>query len=266
MPTSSELKSCTDLASEKAFYDKHTNFAGRTLSEYEISPGTRCKFDTILDRLANRPFQRALDVGCSGNSFIHFLPNVAHRVFCDLAQLPLVQYSQFTRYHPTMGSITQMPFSDNSFDLITALDVLEHIDDDQTAASELVRVLKPKGLIVITVPHRMAYFTEQDRICGHVRRYEYHEIQQMFKSRGLQELMKFPVYGQFMKVQFVQQANPEKTEESLNNLREKYNTDPIFKRLWSKFVKIGAKFMRMDARFQPFNKTMDICVIFRKKS
>lgn len=255
----------SELANQKEFYDSHTNFSGRTLTEYNISPGIKCKFDTIKKRLGGRVFNRALDIGCSGNSFIHFLDNVKHRIFCDLAHLPLTSYSKYQRYHPTMGSITDMAYKPNTFDLITALDVLEHIPDDQSAASDLVRVLKPKGLLVITVPHRMEYFTEQDRICGHVRRYEYSDIQEMFTSRGLQELTVFPVYGQFMKAQAVQEANPEKTEQSINNLRMKYSTDKAFSRFWDIVVKIGAKFMEWDAKFQPFNKTMDIAVIFRKK-
>lgn len=261
MPPSSEA----DLAKQKAFYDGHSNFAERTLSEYDLSPGTRTKFDTIIARLGKRSFTTALDVGCSGNSFIHLLPKVKHKSFCDLAHLPLTQYSQFTRYHPTMGSITQMPYLDKSFDLITALDVLEHIPDDQTAADELVRILGSKGLLVVTVPHRMRFFTKQDTLCGHVRRYEYEQIRDMFTKRGLRELMVFPVYGQFMRVQFIQEANPKKTEESLKNLRKRYQTEPAFKRAWDKFVAIGSRAMKWDAKFQRFQNTMDICVIFRKR-
>lgn len=254
----------TNLAMQKDFYDKHSNFTGRTLMEYDLSPGTRAKFDAILQRVKNRKFSTALDVGCSGNSFIHFLPFITHKSFCDLAHIPLTQYSQYPRYHPTMGSITEMPFKDHSFELITALDVLEHVSNDEGAASEIVRILQPKGILIVTVPHRMKYFTQQDMICGHVRRYEYQQISDLFTARGLKELMTFPVYGQFMKIQFLQQANPEKTEESLNKLRENYQRDPNFKKLWDKFVAIGSKCMKIDAVIQPFDKTMDICLIFKK--
>lgn len=254
----------SDPSNLKKFYDCHSNFANRRLSEYDLSPGIRCKFDTIRAYLGNRKFQSALDIGCSGNALIHFLPYIAHRAFCDLALPPLIQYSSFVRYHPTCGSITQIPFKDNSFDLIVALDVLEHIPDDQTASAEIVRILNKRGLLVVTVPHRMAFFTEQDRICGHVRRYEYSQIQKLFTQYGLRELAVFPVYGQFMRLQFVQQVDPKKTEESITQLRERYHTIPLFRKLWDPVVKIGATFMRWDARFQPFHRTMDICVIFTK--
>lgn len=248
----------------KQFYDQHSNFANRRLTEYNISPGIKCKFDTIKARLGLRKFDVALDIGCSGNSFIHFLPSVKHRVLCDLAHSPLIQYNQFPNHYPLCGSITQLPFNDNTFDLVVALDVLEHIPDDETASRELIRVLSPKGLCIITVPHRMAFFTRQDAICGHVRRYEYHQIQTLFRAKGLQQLMMFPVYGQFMRAQFVQEANPQKTEESLNQLRDRYSNDITFAKFWDQIVKIGAQCMKWDAKFQPFSQTMDICIVFRK--
>jgi len=248
----------------KQFYDQHSNFANRRLTEYNISPGIKCKFDTIKARLGNRKFNLALDVGCSGNSFIHFLPSVTHRTLCDLAHSPLIQYNQYPHHHPLCGSITQLPFTDNCFDLVVGLDVLEHIPNDEAASQELVRVLAPKGLCVITVPHRMAFFTPQDTICGHVRRYEYPQIQKLFQDKGLRQLMMFPVYGQFMRAQYVQEANPQKTEESLNNLRNRYSNDLTFAKFWDQIVKIGAQCMKWDAKFQPFLQTMDICLIFRK--
>jgi hypothetical protein len=68
-----------------------------------------------------------------------------------------------------------------------------------------------------------------------------------------------------MRFQFVQAVDPEKTEASLTNLRKQYANNPLFKHLWDKFVSLGAKAMQLDARFQPFGNTMDICLIFRKK-
>lgn len=253
------------MSEQQDFYDAHTNFSGRTLSEYDISPGIMAKFNTIIEHIGEtKKFYRALDVGCSGNSFIHFLENVPHKCFCDIAHRPLTLYSQFERYHPTNGTITQMPYKDGVFDLVTGLDVLEHIPDDDLAAKEMSRVLKPGGILLVTVPHRHKYFTNQDALVGHYRRYEYKEIQDMFTKYGLTELTCFPVYGQIMKIQLVQESNPEQAEEALNNLREKYATDNLFKKLWDVIVKIGSIVMKWDAKLQPFNKTMDICVIFKK--
>ena len=246
------------------FYDSHTNFINRTHIEYNISPGIKAKFDTIKSFIGNKGFSNALDVGCSGDSFIHLLKNVQHKSFCDIAQIPLQTYVEYLNYHPCVSDLTSLPYRSNSFDLITALDVLEHIPDDKKASSEMVRVLQPNGLMIITVPHRMKYFTNQDIICGHVRRYEYKEIKELFTSLGMKEVTKFGVYGQLMKIQFLQRANPEGTEQGISSLRDNYAKNPVFHKFWDKFVRFSSKFMQLDAKFQPFQKKMDICVIFSK--
>ncbi|MDO8482083.1 MAG: class I SAM-dependent methyltransferase [bacterium] len=51
------------------------------------------------------------------------------------------------------GSITELPFQNNSYDLIICSDVIEHIKDDEKAVSELARVLSPEGTLIITVPY-----------------------------------------------------------------------------------------------------------------
>ncbi len=254
----------------KEFYDSHMNFAGRTLSEYYISPGIHTKFNTIMERLDHLEFYRALDVGCSGNSILAFMDNVKHRHYLDLAQLPLSQYWHFDGQvsplnHPVCGSITSVPFVDENFDIIFALDVLEHIEDDNLAAKELTRVLRSPGYLVVTVPHRKCYFTEQDTICGHVRRYEYEELKDLFLPLGLEEVTKFPVYGQIMKIQAVQEQDPQGTEEALMRLRNRYATELGFKCAWDVVVKFMAKVMEWDAKLQPFEKIMDLCVVFKKK-
>ncbi len=251
----------------KEFYDKTTVFSGRTMIEYYISPGIKCKFDTILDRVGrSRIFNRVLDIGCSGDSILYFLDGASYKNFVDLAHKPLTSYRAYgERYGPVCGSITSLPYPDATFDLVSGLDVLEHIRDDQQAASEMVRVLKPGGLIIVTVPHRMKYFTPQDTLVGHYRRYDYDVVKEMFERyAGMRELTVFPVYGQIMRIGAVQQANPDATEDGLNTLRDNYETNPVFKKFWDIIVKVGARVMWMDAQYRKLEKTLDICVVFKK--
>ena len=46
-----------------------------------------------------------------------------------------------------LGKVSSLPFSDGTFDLVCALDIIEHVDDDDSALSELVRVVRSGGLL-----------------------------------------------------------------------------------------------------------------------
>jgi len=69
------------------------------------------------------------------------------------------------------GSCTALPLADESVDVLTALDVIEHVADDRAALREFLRVLRPGGIAVITVPALMALWSDWDVALHHCRRY-----------------------------------------------------------------------------------------------
>lgn len=69
------------------------------------------------------------------------------------------------------GSCTALPISPASADCLTALDVLEHVEDDARAIKEFTRVLKPGGIAIITVPAMPALWSDWDISLHHFRRY-----------------------------------------------------------------------------------------------
>ncbi|MBN2325830.1 MAG: methyltransferase domain-containing protein [Candidatus Omnitrophica bacterium] len=83
------------------------------------------------------------------------------------------------------AEIIALPFDNEAFDLATALDVLEHIPDDRKAVSEIVRVCKPGGHVLITVPVFPSLWCEHDEINQHVRRYEPPRIRALASEQGL---------------------------------------------------------------------------------
>ncbi len=250
----------------KDFYDKHKNFSFRTSTEYNISPGIKCKFDLLRANLnSKRIFKNALDLGSSGNSILFFLNKIIQRNFYDIADLPLKQYANITFCHPLCGDLVKLPYRDKSFDLLTALDVLEHIKDDETAVSEISRILKKNAIIVITVPHRMEFYTNQDRLIGHYRRYEISGIISLFEKHNLKNIKIFGVYGQLMKIADIQSTNPQKTEQSLINLRSKYERNVAFRQIWNIIVGFLAKLMKLDAKYHSIKKIMNIALIFKKQ-
>ncbi len=74
------------------------------------------------------------------------------------------------------ASVTALPFDDDSFDLVCALDVLEHVAGDTKAMAELIRVCKPGGKICITVPACQSLWSVHDEVNNHFRRYSKSEI------------------------------------------------------------------------------------------
>jgi len=250
----------------KDFYDKHKNFSFRTLSEYYLSPGIRCKFDLLKEFVnTKRKFAHGIDLGSSGNSILSFLNNIEHKSFFDIADLPLNQYKNKNICYPLCGDLNSLPYRDGTFDFISALDVLEHIENDESAVSEISRILKKKGIVVITVPHRMKYYTTQDRIIGHYRRYEINQILTIFNKFNLRNLRTFGVYGRLMIIADIQSTNPKKIEQNLIHLRNKYESNVLFRKFWNIIVSILSKLMKLDAKYQANNRIRNLGLIFIKK-
>jgi SAM-dependent methyltransferase len=83
------------------------------------------------------------------------------------------------------GAAESLPFEDASFDLVTGLDVVEHLDDDIAGLSEMRRVLCPEGRAVLFVPAFMFLWGVQDDISNHRRRYTLPELKQKLTDAGL---------------------------------------------------------------------------------
>jgi ubiquinone/menaquinone biosynthesis C-methylase UbiE len=96
------------------------------------------------------------------------------------------------------GSITELPFDDNKFDLVCAFDVVEHVEEDALAIRELHRVCKPGGYTFTTVPTFRFMWSEHDEINEHVRRYTMKSYLALFKSVGLLFILNhISIFGYF---------------------------------------------------------------------
>jgi SAM-dependent methyltransferase len=88
-----------------------------------------------------------------GGDILHVGPASSVRGW--LVTFPTVHYVSVDLNSPladVKGDITELPFADHSYDLIVCLHVLEHVQEDRKAISELFRVLRPGGTAVIQVP------------------------------------------------------------------------------------------------------------------
>jgi SAM-dependent methyltransferase len=83
-----------------------------------------------------------------------------------------------------LASACSLPFADSTVGLVVAYDVLEHIPDDHQAASEIFRVLRPGGHLLVSVPCDMQLWSAHDIAVGHVRRYSREEIIELLEKAG----------------------------------------------------------------------------------
>ncbi len=147
------------LAANRAFYD--ALWADARL----IGPE---RFNTwpLVQALCG-PGARCLEVGAGLRPR---LP-IAGTVFVDIS-LPALGRLRAAQGQAAAGLVTALPLADASFDVVSALDIVEHVADDQAALAELSRVAKPGAVLLLSVPLHQAAWTGFDDAVGHHRRYD----------------------------------------------------------------------------------------------
>lgn len=120
------------------------------------------------------PPARILDAGCGWGVTFRELEHTGYGVVGLDVDRPALE--QLDRERPGRELIEaeltrEMPEGVGGYDAVLALDVIEHLDDDRGAVSRLAGLLKPGGLLVLSVPALPELFTEFDEVQGHRRRY-----------------------------------------------------------------------------------------------
>jgi ubiquinone/menaquinone biosynthesis C-methylase UbiE len=83
------------------------------------------------------------------------------------------------------GTGTELPFPDSTFDLVALFDVIEHIEDESKVLVEARRVLKPGGVIFVSVPAYQFLYSNNDRVVHHLRRYTARSLRRVLEGSGL---------------------------------------------------------------------------------
>jgi len=114
---------------------------------------------------------RALDIGAAGGGNTRVLLNHGWRpVALEFAPTAAL-IARERGIDVVRADARELPVRTESMDLVTAFDILEHIEEDYLAAAEITRVLRPGGTALIAVPADMALWSAHDTAVGHVRRY-----------------------------------------------------------------------------------------------
>jgi SAM-dependent methyltransferase len=128
---------------------------------------------------------RILDVGCGTGANLQMLGRFGAAEGVDVSTDALDFCRARGLAEVKQGAAESLPFTDASFDLVTGLDVVEHLDDDVAGLREIRRVLRPDGRAVLFVPAFMFLWGVQDDISHHRRRYTLTELKQKLREAGL---------------------------------------------------------------------------------
>jgi len=134
--------------------------------------------------LTDRPDRFVLDVGCGAGGNERMLAEFGRTVLMDASPMAMLYCGKRGSPRLIASSGSQMALKDNSIGLITALDVLEHLDHDMEGLAEIYRVLKPGGFFVATVPAFGFLWSEHDEALHHRRRYTGYELRNKLAVAG----------------------------------------------------------------------------------
>jgi 2-polyprenyl-3-methyl-5-hydroxy-6-metoxy-1,4-benzoquinol methylase len=159
---------------------QYDDFCGKPLDLY-----AQTKYDILLEYLAGRRGLRILNAGCGSGELSLRLAAAGHTV---VGIDPEPRYVELARRNAAAQSDADCSFvvatiedyrGEAEFDCAVSTDVLEHIADDRTAFDRLVRLVRPGGLVLLTVPAGRWLFGYHDEVLGHYRRYTASSLRQL---------------------------------------------------------------------------------------
>jgi SAM-dependent methyltransferase len=180
--------------------------------------------DQVAQRYRGQANLRLLDVGCGTGIFADSLNPYGQVTGLDLSPEALKFCRRRGSADFVQGDAVAIPFRDNTFDVITANDLVEHLEDDLGGLREFGRVLKPRGRAFIFVPAYQFLWSLQDEISHHKRRYTAGELTRVIGRSGLcvdrityANTLLFPVvWGGRQALKVVRRFKPVQTENDLH--------------------------------------------------
>jgi SAM-dependent methyltransferase len=126
-----------------------------------------------------------IDLGCGVGSNLKVLETFTnHVVGLDHSIYALSLVHKKVKIPLINGDINHLPLKPKSVGLIIAMDVLEHLEDDENAMREFCRALRKGGILILTVPAFQSLRGVQDIVTGHKRRYSRKEITNKLRKAG----------------------------------------------------------------------------------
>ena len=126
---------------------------------------------------------KILDFGCGSGYLVGELQKIGYDAYGIDFEKEAIDYGVNSGIRNlVLGNGQKTEHSDKSFDMIVAFDVLEHIEDEKPIIGELLRILRPGGKLMITVPAYQWLWGVQDDVSHHFRRYTAGSLVNVFKN------------------------------------------------------------------------------------
>jgi SAM-dependent methyltransferase len=146
--------------------------------------GRRSVLERVIGDLRLPARARILDAGCgSGRNMVEFARH-GTVTGIELSDTSVALARERGAGEVVEGSVLDMPFDADAFDLAASLDVIEHLQDDLQALRELRRVVAPGGSLLLTVPAYQWLWSGHDEINHHHRRYTRRSLQRIGEQAG----------------------------------------------------------------------------------
>ena len=129
---------------------------------------------------------RILDVGCGTGANLLMLSKYGEAEGVDISEDALAFCRERGLDKVNLGAGEELPYDAGTFDLVTAFDVVEHMDDDLAGVTEMRRVLRPGGRVLLFVPTFMFLWGLQDDVSNHRRRYRLPELRRVLEQAGFE--------------------------------------------------------------------------------
>jgi len=140
---------------------------------------------SLVVRLFETPFEiKILDIGCGAGAMLRDLKEFGDPVGADVADASIKFCKERELNRLVQCDAERLGIKNDSFDLVTALDVLEHIGDDELAIRECFRVCKGGGYFISTVPAYKFLWSEHDEALSHKRRYTATALKTKLEAAG----------------------------------------------------------------------------------
>jgi SAM-dependent methyltransferase len=142
-------------------------------------------FNRLLDDLDGRPANGdVLDIGPGSDVNLPVLRDRGELTVVDATTHSLQRLGERGVVRCVQGDAERLPFADDSFDLVCAWDVIEHLDDDHGALRECGRILREGGRLFLTVPAWPLLWGRQDVLSLHKRRYRRAQLRTSLERAG----------------------------------------------------------------------------------